>query len=368
MRERTTLTRQLTRAGRIGGVQRLLVTAAATLALLLGGTVPAEATNRPLRVMTRNLYLGADLTPALQAKTTPEFLGAVVGIYGSSRATKFTVRAAAIADQIEDNRPDLVGLQEVTSWQTSGPANIAPSEDFLVVLQRALDARGLRYRVAAESVNAKIGPVPLVAPCGSTTVGACLLTFIDRDIVLVNKNTRQLRWSNPQSGNFAAQVSFTPPVPGAASVSFNRGWASIDGRFRGQRFHFVTTHLETQGFPAEQQAQAAELLAGPAYGPGTDLLVGDINSAGDRSTTPTYGLLTEEFRDVWSRRRGPGYTCCQDSTLANPVSTLSQRIDVILVHRGRPGRAWVVGDEPIAATPPLWASDHAGVVAEVRLR
>lgn len=362
------MTRQLTEAGAIRGVLRPFVIAAATVALLVGGTVPAEAARAPVRVMTRNLYLGADLTPALAASTTPAFLGAVAGIYASSRATDFGVRAEAIADEIEDYGPDLVGLQEVTSWQTSGPATVAPSEDYLPVLLQALNARGLHYAVAATSQNAKIGPVPLVAPCGSTTVRACLVTFIDRDVVLVNQDSRGLRWGNPRAGNFAAQLSFTPPVPGAPPVSFNRGWASIDGRFRGQRFHFVTTHLETQGFPEVQRDQAAELLTGPAFGPGSDLLVGDINSAGDRRTTPTYGLLTRKFRDVWSTRRGPGYTCCQDSTLTNQSSLLYRRIDVILVHQARPGRAWVVGDEPIAATPPRWASDHAGVVADVRLR
>ena len=47
------------------------------------------------RVMTQNLYLGADLTPALPPTNTPEFLGAVAGIYGSSRANDFPIRAAA---------------------------------------------------------------------------------------------------------------------------------------------------------------------------------------------------------------------------------------------------------------------------------
>ncbi len=48
--------------------------------------------------------------------------------------------------------------------------------------------------MAAVSVNAVIGPVPLVSPCASTTVGACLLTFTDRDVILVNQDTRRLHW------------------------------------------------------------------------------------------------------------------------------------------------------------------------------
>ena len=138
-------------------------------------------------------------------------------------------------------------------------------------------------------------------------------------------------------------------------MSFNRGWASIDGRFRGERFHFVNTHLEVAGSAgarAVQEAQAIELLAGPAFGPGADLLVGDINSAADGSTTASYGLLTDRLRDAWSVRRGPGYTCCQAPLLDNPTSQLSRRIDVILSRGARPVSAWRIGERPIARPHP----------------
>ena len=223
--------------------------------------------------------------------------------------------------------------------------------------------------MAAVSVNAEIGTVPLVTPCGSTTVGACLITFTDRDVILVNRDTPGLRWWNPDNGTFTEQTVFTPPVPGAEPVSFDRGWASIDGRFRGERFHFVNTHLEVAGFAAVQQAQAVELLAGPAFGPGADLVVGDINSAPNGSTLAPYALLTAQFRDAWSVRPGdPGYTCCQAPLLDNPTSQLDERIDVILSRGARPVAARVIGDRPIRSTPPLWPADHAGVVADLRLR
>ena len=343
---------------------------AAAVVLLTGAVAPAAANHREpsLRLMTRNLYLGADLTPALQAQTTPAFLGAVASIYAANQATDFAARAKAIAKEIDRTGPDLVGLQEVSGWQTSGPATVAPSQDFLAVLQAALAARGLDYAVASTSVNAVIGPVPLVSPCASTTVGACLLTFTDRDVILVNRDTRRLRWTNPRSGTYAAQLVFTPRLPGAQELSFRRGWASIDGHFRGRPFHFVTTHLETSGFAAIQQAQAAEFLAGPAFGRGADLVTGDFNSAADGSSTATYGLLTDRLRDAWSvRGRAPGYTCCQESTLSNPTPQFSRRIDLILVRGAKPLKARRVGIRPIATTPPRWASDHAGVVADVRL-
>ena len=362
------------RLGAVRLVRRTLRTvavAAAGIALVLSvGATPAEAQapDRPLRVMTRNLYLGADLGPAIGARTAPEFFTAVAGIHASARANTFSVRAAAVADEILTHQPDLIGLQEVSRWELTGDVGIAPIEDYLKILRRALAARGLDYEVAAVSVNAVIGPVPLVAPCGSAKVGDCTVTFTDRDIILVNRDSRGLRWWNPEQGNYQNQAVFTPPVPGAEPVSFDRGWASIDGRFRGRSFHFVNTHLETASAPEVQQLQAEELLAGPAFGHGADLVVGDFNSAADGSTTPTYGVLTTRLRDAWRVRHGaPGYTCCQPPTLTNPTSQLSRRIDLILVRGARPVTARVVGNVPFAATPPLWASDHAGVVAALQL-
>ena len=49
------------------------------------------------------------------------------------------------------------------------------------------------YEVAAISTNAVIGPVPLVSPCGGPSV-ACSITFTDSDVILVNRDTRGLRW------------------------------------------------------------------------------------------------------------------------------------------------------------------------------
>jgi len=64
----------------------------------------------------------------------------------------------------------------------------------------------------------------------------------------------------------------------------------------------------------------------------------------------------------------PGLSCCQNATLSNLTSQLSSRVDLVLVHgAAHPTEAHLVGDVPFQATPPLWPSDHAGVVASVRL-
>jgi len=344
--------------------------AAALLALIVALTVlvaaPATADDQPgLTVMTRNLYLGSALDAAVTAKDTTAFLVAVATIYGTVQFTDFETRAEAIADEIATSAPDLIGLQEVSNWIAIGPGT-APSIDFLDVLMDELAERGLSYTVAAVSANATVGPVPLVAPCDGV-VGECLLIFQDRDVILVNAARPGLAVSNPQSALFATQAVLDTPV---GPLSFSRGWASVDGTFRGKAFRFLNTHLETEAFPAVQEAQAAEFLAGPAQVPGAVIAVGDFNSAADGSTTASYALLTGSyFADAWrTQRRDPGLTCCQSETLTNPVSELTTRIDLVLAHGARAISASVVGATPFQALPPFWASDHAGVVASIRLR
>ena len=336
---------------------------------------------RELTVMTQNLYLGSSLDPALAAKTPAEFVAAVAQIYGTAVFTNFPVRAEAIADTIAAEDPDLIGLQEVTRWIATPlvPGANPPSYDFLAILQAALAKRGLDYSVAAVSENADIGPAPLVAPgfgCGaptSPTTPQCTVKLQDRDVILVNDDTGGLSVKDSRSGDYTAQQTFAPPGT-TTPVSFARGWAYIDASFRGSKFRFVTTHLEVEGFPKVQEAQAQEFLAGPAKTDGAVIAVGDFNSDAEPGptdvNTTTYSDLTKSwFKDAWLVNGGAnGDTCCQNSTLTNPVSLVHTRIDLVLTHGPVDAEsAKVVNDKPIASTPPLWASDHAGVVATLEL-
>ncbi|MET0998261.1 MAG: endonuclease/exonuclease/phosphatase family protein [Marmoricola sp.] len=333
---------------------------------------------RSLTVMTQNLYLGSPLTPALlpSVDTPEEFVAAVAQIYGTALATNFPVRAKAIAQSVADDQPDLIGLQEVTRWEATALKDGAKptSQDFLEILTGELKALGLDYSVAAVANNADIGPAPLVAPlvgCGLTATD-CAVTLKDRDVILVNNDTRGLHWWGARTGRYEAQQTFTPP--GSTPVSFARGWASIEGAYKGERFRFANTHLEVDDFADIQEAQAQEFLARAARTRAAVIAVGDFNSAADGSTTASYAILRTALRDSWQVNRGdPGYTSGQNGTLSNEESQLHQRIDLILKRsswrtRLRTVAATVVNDEPFQATTPRWPSDHAGVVATFALR
>ncbi|MFA9566337.1 MAG: endonuclease/exonuclease/phosphatase family protein, partial [Acidimicrobiales bacterium] len=318
---------------------------------------------RELTVMSQNLYLGASLDAAVGAGTPELFFKAVATIWGTVQFTDFPARSEAIADEIQARSPDLIGLQEVSKWTTSGPT--PAGIDFLEVLLADLGKRGLSYSVAAVSENAEIGPVPLGAPCAGP-FSSCLLTFRDRDVILVNDERAELEVFNPQSDLFDEQAVLPTPV---GPLSFDRGWASVDGTLEGKKFRFVNTHLETGAFPAVQEAQAQEFLLGPAKVGGAVVAVGDFNSRADGRSTASYEILTKSyFRDAWDTAQGDGFTCCQNETLTNDTSQLTSRIDLVLTHAAaRAQSAEVIGDEPFQIAPPLWPSDHAGVVSVVRI-
>ena len=106
---------------------RRVVAGIVAAAVVLLPALPADASSphrtdhhrTDLRVMTQNLYLGSSLAPALTATSPTAFVAAVAQIYSTVQYTDFPARAEAIADEIDANHPDLVGLQEVTNWTTT---------------------------------------------------------------------------------------------------------------------------------------------------------------------------------------------------------------------------------------------------------
>ncbi len=181
----------------------------------------------------------------------------------------------------------------------------------------------------------------------------------------MNADNRNLKVTDSANSLYVTQLVVPTAV---GSLSFDRGWAYIDGKFRGREFRFLNTHLETAAAGPIQEAQGQEFLLGPANTGGAVIAVGDFNSAADGTSTTTYDDLTSGFfRDAWPRwRRNPGYTCCQSSALVNQHSELSSRIDLILTM----GNAWGfltrrVGQRTFQEIPPYWTSDHAGVISKV---
>ena len=85
--------------------------------VLVSGEPPASAADqddgRRVKVMTRNLYVGSSLTRAAEATTPQEFLNAVSTIFTNFHHSDFSSRAEALAQEIQEADPALLGLQEV---------------------------------------------------------------------------------------------------------------------------------------------------------------------------------------------------------------------------------------------------------------
>ena len=331
---------------------------------------------RGLTVMTRNLFLGGDIFGVAAPSPTPLPLR-VTQFWQVVLASNFPERAGAIAQEIADASPHLVGLQEVPIYRVdplgdaiaggTHPASVV-ALDFLTTLQDSLAARGLCYEVASSNVLSDI-EMPMVASQSPLTFVD--LRYTDRDVALARCDVPT---SDPRSGAYTARLTLS--VSGIP-VTVLRGWASTLATVGGVTYRFVTTHLETGAAAATQVAQARELIALLSGETHPVVLVGDFNSAADGSQTPTYSILLSEggFVDAWSEAhpRDPGYTSrLPVETLFGPPQ-LFERIDLVLVRQSFGDRhadqivggvhADVVGEEPGDRTASgRWPSDHAGVV------
>jgi len=193
----------------------------------------------------------------------------------------------------------------------------------------------------------------------------------DREVILARKDlsTADLKVSNVQAGHFTTNCVIPTRI---GTITIKRGWVSADIKIRGTRVRVVSTHLDGDcPDPAIQTAQSMELLQAAGATNLPLVFIGDFNSDPITGSTAAYGTLTAAgFTDAWGVAGvGPGFTCCQESFLLNPGSTLSRRIDLVLVRGDFAVLGIdVAGDESSDRTPSgLWPSDHAGVVATLRL-
>lgn len=342
---------------------------------LVGVAAPAGAAAPPvaerrLTVMTQNLYLGANLEP-LFGKSGIDLIIAAGNVYSHVLQVDFPARARSIARSIVAKKADIVGLQEVSLWQTapiSDPTDLQPTVDYLTILLDALADRGGHYRAVVTNVN-----FGAALPINFTTIASLTM----RDVILVRTDAAdaELKVSNPSPHNFEAEL--VVPIAGG-TVSVPRGWSTIDVKFRGKSFRFANTHLEAF-HPLVRAAQAQELATALVGSPMPVILTGDLNSL-PADVSGSYAILTAAgFADAWTVAMGsdPGNTSGQPDDLDCTLpSTIDHRIDYVL-YRGGPfvqavsGTGDVVGEETsdctTGTTPPLWPSDHAGVAVTMHV-
>ena len=348
-------------------------------------------------VMTRNVYLGADLGPALAATTIPAAVDGGGVIWAEVQATNFPERAVPLAKEIDKSDADLVGLQEVALWRTQTPSDLGGpplttgtsatevAYDFLALLLAELDKRGGDYEVVhfQDEFDAEL-PVDVDAndATGSPPFGAELdVRLTMRDVILRRKDSK-VQVSGPAGAHF--QTLYTPLIGGALPLPVKRGWVSVEaelrekghGRGRGDdvsQFRFVNTHLEAFGEDTIREAQAKELFApgGPINTPKQVILVGDLNSGTEarHNIHDTDQLAFQALLGFGMKDNGAIHSCCY-SDIFDPTDRFDHTVDHVMTKPGlKTLRAYVTGNDPDERTPSgLWPSDHGGVVSTLQLR
>ena len=357
-----------------GGLRPILIATFASLAPITFSASAADENREDgaVRVMTRNLYLGSSLEGLLNARSLPELIAAAAQVAQNITDSKPDERAAAVAREIVKNHVDLVGLQEATIVRTGplqlppiNPATFLPAtgvvSDGLKLLLLALDNLGEHYSVVAivPGFDAQLPiPPPLSTPPGFDARLTTQIAIIARS---------DLRLSNREVQGFLANRTY--PTAGGP-VPNPRGWASVDVEKNGRKFRFATTHLETQN--PVQFPQAHDLINGAGNTTLPVVFVGDFNVTADSAADPTFPVyqkfINANFVDAWPLNR-PGLTCCQAANLRNPASLLTHRLDLVLFRGAiQVLDIHLVGNKSSDRTPSgLWPSDHAGVVATLRV-
>jgi endonuclease/exonuclease/phosphatase family metal-dependent hydrolase len=338
---------------------------------------------RDLAVSSHNVYVGALIEDAIALDPTDtnypvNLVLTVTRIYHDIAVSDPAKRMAAIAAEIADRKPDLVGLQELSKVFRQSPGDLlaggtTPATevvyDYLQLLRDALEARGARYEVAAVATEIDV-EMPML---NLVTGGIDDARLVDHEAILVRADLPPgyLRVGNAQSGNFTNVIV----VPGIG-LEVKRGWCSVDVFTRGCTFRFICAHLETEAAPILQNLQAEELLSGPANVAMPVMMVGDFNTDPlQRDDTTSYGqLVGAGFTDAWNvlnpQDPAGGLTFGHDSDLAAPTLNFVWRLDLTL-YRGAcfQPTSFTILDPPFAGPqPPLWPSDHAGIHAEFRIR
>jgi endonuclease/exonuclease/phosphatase family metal-dependent hydrolase len=355
------------------------------------GSPSGEAT-----FMTRNILLGADLGPAFRATSLAQFAAVVGDLLKQVEATNMSVRSKGLAQEIRERKPDVIGLQEVALWRT-GPVNVNAAieqkptastvyQDFLKILMHRLNHKHKTYRVVSVANEFDFeAPANTDGNIDTGTLPGTLGAEIDarltmRDAVLVRRHAGvKVNQRSIATGHYTQANSFTTKILGLVDVTSVRGWQRMNIKVRNSPwFRYGNTHLEafddrTQR-PSIRSLQAQEFADVVRVNQhGKDLVAsGDFNSdfpglvPGDEQAYLT--MRRNGFYDIGTKSP---LSCCisgsYDMQHGGSMKDWDHRVDQFWTNtpkRVKTQRTWVTGRHKSFG---FWHSDHAGVVARIRL-
>ena len=258
------------------------------LVLALSAITPAQAADAPITVMSRNLYLGADVGVALDL--IPDFSAAAQFMWSQVAATDFGKRAPVLAREVIENSADVVGLQEATNWYCKKnffskkvivfnfteeflAATKAAGHEYVLASKNGVDALNIGYSIPAIPYLTMVEDPKTFQPLFGSDKAAC--GFEIGDALVVKK---ELAEKVLQVGNTEYETSYSI-VPKIMTIYRGYTWADIN--FNGSKVRVITTHLESlwdSNKVPNAALQAQQLVDDLAKSSMPVIVIGDFNS------------------------------------------------------------------------------------------
>ena len=258
-------------------------------ALLFLPVIPVHA-EEPYRitVMSRNIYLGADVGVALEL--IPNFPKAAQFMWDQVKKTDFATRAPKLARESAQDRPEIIGVQEATIWYCKKDLFSDKVEvfNFLDQFISATKASGVGYSLAtANGVEAfnpgySIAAIPYVTkvrdpevfnPIFGQDTASCGFTIGDALLVRDDVKDRIIQVGNTE---YDATYSIVPTL-----MTIYRGYTWADFKVQDSVVRLITTHLESiwdENKVPNSALQAQQLVADLNDAKMPIVIMGDFNA------------------------------------------------------------------------------------------
>jgi endonuclease/exonuclease/phosphatase family metal-dependent hydrolase len=366
--------------------------------------IPAQAAEPTFTVMSRNIYLGADVGVALDL--IPDMPAAAQFMWDQVNKNDFSKRSIALAAEIQTYKPDVIGLQEATIWYCKKNAWSKKVEVFNFTDQ-LLEALGGSYVLAnkdgktAFNPGYSINPIPFLTMVKDPTrfqklfgqdKAACGFQIGD---ALAIKKELSAQVINVGNTEYEASYSIVPTL-----MTIYRGYTWADIAIENIPVRFISTHLESiwdENKVPNAAKQATQLIEDVSETNMPLVVIGDFNSdprdprpanAANPGLQPTaseecpagsskcnaYRLMKEAgFNDAGPDASDPTtYTWGMNALLTGPDPDrlksaqgmgneygFTDRLDYIFTKNGVD-----VSTSQIIGYKAPYATDHAGVFAE----